>query len=261
MSGLSVRPRAQEPWRLFVKPLGLLLGLVIAGVVLKTLAGGVKGGLLAQYVVGHGVEGEAFFVAAGALLCAAGLPRQAVAFAGGYAFGLKLGLALAMVAQILGCVTDFFWARAFARDWVQGRIGGRLARLDAQLSAQPFMASLTLRLLPVGNNVVLSLLAGLSSVSAPAFLVASAIGYVPQTLVFALLAAACRSRTPSRSCSAGAVRGIRRARHRSDAALEAGPTQGLITSCSVRPSARRCLRLRAPSRFESFTPAAFVSSA
>jgi uncharacterized membrane protein YdjX (TVP38/TMEM64 family) len=49
------------------------------------------------------------------------------------------------------------------------------------------MASLTLRLLPVGNNVVLSLLAGLSSVSAPAFLVASAIGYVPQTLVFALL--------------------------------------------------------------------------
>jgi uncharacterized membrane protein YdjX (TVP38/TMEM64 family) len=62
-----------------------------------------------------------------------------------------------------------------------------MARLDAQLSAQPFMASLTLRLLPVGNNVVLSLLAGLSSVSAPAFLVASAIGYVPQTLVFALL--------------------------------------------------------------------------
>ncbi|MBW4022260.1 MAG: TVP38/TMEM64 family protein [Proteobacteria bacterium] len=172
---------------MFIKPLGLLLGLVIAGVVLKTLAGGLKGGLLAEYVVGHGIEGEAFFVAAGALLCAAGLPRQAVAFAGGYAFGLKLGLVLAMVAQVLGCVTDFFWARSFARDWVQGRIGARLARLDAQLSAQPFMASLALRLLPVGNNVALSLLAGLSSVSAPAFLVASAVGYVPQTLVFALL--------------------------------------------------------------------------
>ncbi len=121
------------------------------------------------------------------MLCAAGLPRQAVAFAGGYAFGLKFGIALAMLAQILGCVTDFFWARAFARDWVRARLGGRLARLDAQLSAQPFMASLTLRLLPVGNNLVLSLLAGLSSVSAPAFLLASAIGYLPQTLVFALL--------------------------------------------------------------------------
>jgi uncharacterized membrane protein YdjX (TVP38/TMEM64 family) len=177
----------KEIWRLLVKPLGLLLGLVLAGVVIKTLSGGLNNGLLAQYVVGHGIEGEAFFVAGGALLCAVGLPRQAVAFAGGYAFGLKLGFVLAMTAQILGCVVDFFWARAIARDWVRGRLGARLARLDSQLSAQPFMASLTLRLLPVGNNVVLSLLAGISSVGAVPFLAASFIGYVPQTLVFGLL--------------------------------------------------------------------------
>jgi uncharacterized membrane protein YdjX (TVP38/TMEM64 family) len=183
----SLPGRAPEPWRLFVKPLGLALGLVLAGVVLKTLAGGVKGGLFAHYVMGHGIEGEALFVVGGALLTAAGLPRQAVAFAGGYAFGLKIGLLLALLAQILGCVTDFFWARAVARDWVQARLGGRLAKLDARLSGHPFTASLTLRLLPIGNNTALSLLAGLSSVSAPAFLAASAIGYIPQTLVFALL--------------------------------------------------------------------------
>jgi uncharacterized membrane protein YdjX (TVP38/TMEM64 family) len=191
VSALSSQPafsgRPSEPWRLFIKPLGLALGLALAGVVLKTLAGGVKGGLFAQYVMGHGLEGEVLFVLGGALLTAAGLPRQAVAFAGGYAFGLKMGLALAMVAQFLGCVTDFFWARAIARDWVRARLGQRLAKLDARLSAQPFTASLTLRLLPVGNNVVLNLLAGLSSVSAQAFLAASAIGYLPQTLVFGLL--------------------------------------------------------------------------
>lgn len=179
--------RPQESWRLFVKPLGLAFGLILAGVVLKTLAGGVKGGVFAHYVMGHGFEGEIILVLGGALLTAAGLPRQAVAFAGGYAFGLKIGLVVAMVAQILGCVMDFFWARAIARDWVQARLGQRLARMDARLSAHPFTASLTLRLLPVGNNVALNLLAGLSSVSAPAFLTASAIGYVPQTLVFALL--------------------------------------------------------------------------
>jgi hypothetical protein len=126
----------KEIWRLLVKPLGLLLGLVLAGVVIKTLSGGLNNGLLAQYVVGHGIEGEAFFVAGGALLCAVGLPRQALAFAGGYAFGLKLGFVLAMTAQILGCVVDFFWARAIARDWVRGRLGARLARLDSQLSAR-----------------------------------------------------------------------------------------------------------------------------
>jgi len=185
-SDTSLR-RPQENWRLFVKPLGLAFGLILAGIVLQTLAGCVKGGVFAHYVVGHGFEGEIILVLGGALLTAAGLPRQAVAFAGGYAFGLKIGLVVAMAAQILGCVMDFFWARAIARDWVQARLGQRLARMDARLSAHPFTASLTLRLLPVGNNVALNLLAGLSSVSAPAFLSASAIGYVPQTLVFALL--------------------------------------------------------------------------
>lgn len=190
MSALSSETglrRPQESWRLFVKPLGLAFGLILAGVVLKTLAGGVKGGIFAHYIMGHGLEGEIILVLGGALLTAAGLPRQAIAFAGGYAFGLKVGLIVAMLAQILGCVLDFFWARAIARDWVQARLGQRLARMDARLSAHPFTTSLTLRLLPVGNNVALSLLAGLSSVSAPAFLTASALGYVPQTLVFALL--------------------------------------------------------------------------
>jgi uncharacterized membrane protein YdjX (TVP38/TMEM64 family) len=176
-----------EFWRFFVKPLGLLVGLVSAGVVLKTLAGGVKGGLLQHYVMGQGVEGEVVFFAAGALLTAAGLPRQAIAFAGAYAFGLKFGLLLAMLAQTTGCVIDFFWARAFARDWVRGKLGSRFARIDRQLEAQPFTASLTLRLLPVGNNVVLNLLAGLSSVRPLPFFLATVLGYLPQTLVFGLL--------------------------------------------------------------------------
>ena len=44
-----------------------------------------------------------------------------------------------------------------------------------------------LRLLPVGNNVLLNVAAGVSGVSAGWFLVGSAIGYLPQTIVFALL--------------------------------------------------------------------------
>jgi uncharacterized membrane protein YdjX (TVP38/TMEM64 family) len=66
-------------------------------------------------------------------------------------------------------------------------MGGRLARLDAFLAANPFGATLTLRLLPVGSNIVLNLLAGVSGVAAGPFVLASAIGYVPQTVVFTLL--------------------------------------------------------------------------
>jgi uncharacterized membrane protein YdjX (TVP38/TMEM64 family) len=41
--------------------------------------------------------------------------------------------------------------------------------------------------MPVGNNLALNLLAGMSGIAALPFLAATAIGYLPQTLVFALL--------------------------------------------------------------------------
>ena len=52
----------------------------------------------------------------------------------------------------------------------------------------PSAATLTLRLLPVGSNMLLNLVAGVSERARQApFMAASAIGYLPQTVVFALL--------------------------------------------------------------------------
>ena len=69
---------------------------------------------------------------------------------------------------------------------------GRAARLDGFLTANPFTATLTLRLLPVGNNFALNLLAGVSGIAAAPFVLASALGFVPQTAVFALLGSGVR---------------------------------------------------------------------
>jgi uncharacterized membrane protein YdjX (TVP38/TMEM64 family) len=54
------------------------------------------------------------------------------------------------------------------------------------LAAKPFTATLTLRLLPVGNNLLLNLFAGVTGLRVWPFLAASLIGYLPQTAVFAL---------------------------------------------------------------------------
>lgn len=126
-------------------------------------------------------------VALGAIACAVGVPRQVVAFAAGYGWGLIPAILLALAAQLVGCATDLFWARVVGRDFTRRWLGGRLARLDGVLSRRPFAATLALRLLPVGNNLVLNLLAGLSSLPAAAFLAASAIGYLPQTVIFVLM--------------------------------------------------------------------------
>lgn len=123
----------------------------------------------------------------GALACAVGIPRQVVAFIAGYGWSLLPGVLLALAAQLIGCATNLFWARAVGRNFVRRRLATRLARLDRILAKRPFAATLALRLLPVGNNLALNLLAGLSSLPAVPFFAASAIGYLPQTFIFVLL--------------------------------------------------------------------------
>jgi uncharacterized membrane protein YdjX (TVP38/TMEM64 family) len=162
------------------KPALLLTGLVVAGLA-------VRSGIGRQALDAPAQLGAAGFVVAAGLACALGVPRQVAAYAAGLGFGFWPGCALALVAKCLGGAADFIWVRAVARDWAARRMTGRLARLDAALARHPFTATVTLRLLPVGSNVALNLLAGVSGVAAGPFLAASALGYVPQTVVFALL--------------------------------------------------------------------------
>lgn len=131
--------------------------------------------------------GPVGFLLIAGMACAVGVPRQVTAYAAGLGFGLWTGCAVALAAQILGCAVDFVWARTIARDWAARRMRGRLAKLDAALARHPFSATLTLRLLPIGSNVALNLLAGVSGVAVAPFLAASLLGYMPQTLVFVLL--------------------------------------------------------------------------
>jgi uncharacterized membrane protein YdjX (TVP38/TMEM64 family) len=178
---MGPRRIGRQLWR----PLLLLGGLLAAGWALHEVAEAGWGESLAAAALSP--WGRFGFVAAGALACAVGAPRQAVAYAGGWGFAFPLGLALAMAAQVLGCVLDFAWARALARGWARRRMGARMRRLDGFLAAHPFAATLMLRLLPVGNNLALNLLAGASACPPTRFLAASALGYLPQTIVFVLL--------------------------------------------------------------------------
>ena len=66
------------------------------------------------------------------------------------------------------------------------RFGERVRRIEDFLAANPFSMTLLIRLLPVGNNFATCLAAGVTRVPAPPFLLGSLLGYVPQTLVFAL---------------------------------------------------------------------------
>lgn len=132
-------------------------------------------------------RGVLMMVLAGGLMTAVGLPRQVLAFSAGFVFGAPAGMVWALLGQILGCALDYTAARTVVGNWARRHFAGRWQKLDQFIIAQPFTATLTLRLLPIGSNTALNLLAGVTAVSPLAFLSASLLGYVPQTVIFALL--------------------------------------------------------------------------
>jgi uncharacterized membrane protein YdjX (TVP38/TMEM64 family) len=142
---------------------------------------------LVRLVSEGGVRGPTMFLILATFLTAIGLPRQIPAFVAGYAFGAWYGAAIALISQVLACSADFGWARLMGRSFVYRRFGPALRKIDATLAARPFIATLTFRLMPVGSNILLNLAAGLSSVRALPFITASAIGFIPQTVIFALI--------------------------------------------------------------------------
>jgi len=176
-------------FRILLKGLILMASLLAIGWAVE--ASGLAHRLDANWVDteirGNGVSGWLYYLGFGAVTVAVGLPRQAVCFLGGYAFGLGEGLLLAEAASGLGCLLCFLYARLMGRELVRHRFAERIEKLDAVLQGHPFTMATLIRLLPVGSNVLTNLVAGVSSVPLLPFLAGSLVGYLPQTVIFVLL--------------------------------------------------------------------------
>ncbi len=175
--------------KVLVRGLVLFVSLVLLGVIFRATSLGTffTEQWIDDVVRDHGIEGDLIFLAAGALLTAVGLPRQLVAFLGGYGFGFVWGAALATSAAAIGCIVAFFYARLFGRELVQHRFPDRIRHIDDFLHDNPFTMTLLIRFLPFGSNLLTNLAAGVSSVHATPFIAGSALGYLPQMIVFALV--------------------------------------------------------------------------
>lgn len=135
----------------------------------------------------RGTKGLLTFLAIVAVGSAIGIPRQVLAFLGGYAFGGWPGLAWTSLGLALGCSCGFFFSRLLGREMVQIRLGERARGIDAFLRANPFLMTVMIRLFPMGNNALVNLTAGVTSIPALPFILGSGVGYLPQTIVFVLL--------------------------------------------------------------------------
>jgi uncharacterized membrane protein YdjX (TVP38/TMEM64 family) len=171
-------------WRGFALILSLsIIGYVVHRLHLATL---LDVDWINHWVRGKGLRGEMLYLLVGSVMTALGMPRQVIAFFAGYSFGITTGLLLAVLASVVGAALAFGYARLLARRLIQAHFPNKVSRMDAFTRDAPFRKTLAIRLLPVGNNLVTSLMGGVSDIPALAFLSGSAVGYVPQSLIFAL---------------------------------------------------------------------------
>ncbi len=141
---------------------------------------------LAEWVNQNGFLGISSFVMLGAIAAAIGLPRQLIALIAGYSFGLLQGILLAISSISLGALLTFWFARFFARPWVQRRFPEATCKIDNFITEQPFLKILTIRFLPFGTNMLTNLVAGTTKLSAMIFFSASFLGFLPQSTLFVM---------------------------------------------------------------------------
>jgi len=190
--GAPERTHVKHPrviFRTLIRGMTLIVSLVVLGMLVEHMhpTEMLNQGWFDTHVRGQGLSGMWVFIGLTTLTTGVGFPRQIVSFLGGYAFGAAVGTLLGLIGTILGSVLSFYYAHWFAHDLVANHFPGRVRKLNDFLTGHTFSMAVILRLLPVGSNIATNLAAGVCRIPALPFLAGSGLGFLPQTLIFALV--------------------------------------------------------------------------
>jgi len=170
----------------------LLLAVIIVGSILFPPSEWIPAEAWGVMLEERGLSGMILFVVAGMLATSVGLPRQLVAFISGIAYGVLLGVTLSLLAALLGCYLTVRVSRLCLRESVHRRFPNMIEKLNNFVREDVFAKVLVLRLQPFGTNLITNVCVGFTSIPIKVFMSASAVGYVPQMLAFALLGSGIR---------------------------------------------------------------------
>lgn len=123
------------------------------------------------------------------LLPALFFPVAVLALAAGLLFGLGLGSLYTFIGAVLNCTLMFFVARYLGRSRIEAFLQKKLspawrARMAAAGGRSGFLLLIILRLIPAVPYNLINYAFGLTNMSFFAYILASAIGIIPGTLVF-----------------------------------------------------------------------------
>lgn len=134
----------------------------------------------------HYSSAAALFIGAYVLQTAFSLPGAAImTLAGGFLFGSFLGTLYVNLGATTGATLAFLAARYVLRDWVERKFGDRLGLIQEGFARNALSYLLTLRLIPLFPFFLVNMVSGLTRVGLPTYVMATAIGIIPGSFVYA----------------------------------------------------------------------------
>ncbi|MDT7846570.1 TVP38/TMEM64 family protein [Streptomyces justiciae] len=143
-----------------------------------------------------GAAAALVFAAAYGLCTVAFVPRPLLNLAAGALFGTQLGLGAALGGTVLGAGISFALGRILGQDALRPLLRGRwLKAADGQLSRHGFRSMLAVRLFPGVPFAAANYCAAVSRMGYVPFLLATALGSIPNTAAYVVAGA--RASTPT----------------------------------------------------------------
>ena len=159
---------------------------VVVAVVVAVVVGLPDVEALRVDIAAAGVAAPVLFYAVATL---APLPKNVLSALAGVLFGLVPGVALVMLAALLGAAGAFGLGRLLGRGAVERFTGARVARVDELLRRRGLLAVIGVRLVPVLPFTAINYAAGLTAVRIRDYALGTALGIIPGTVAFVALGA------------------------------------------------------------------------
>jgi uncharacterized membrane protein YdjX (TVP38/TMEM64 family) len=142
-----------------------------------------------ESIRGAGAVGVAVFAIAYGAAAILFLPGSILTAGAGFAYGPLWGTLLVSPVSVAAATLAFVLGRTVARGWVARRISGnpRFAAVDEAIGESGFKIVLLLRLSPLFPFNLLNYALGLTRLSLRDYVVASALGMLPGTILYVYL--------------------------------------------------------------------------
>jgi uncharacterized membrane protein YdjX (TVP38/TMEM64 family) len=128
----------------------------------------------------------AIFIGTYILVTGLSLPGAVIlTLAGGFVFGAGWAILFINLGATTGATLAFLTARYVLRDAVEQKFGARLGPFQEGFAKNAFSYLLTLRLIPLFPFFVVNLVSGLTRVNVGTYILATAIGIIPGSFVYA----------------------------------------------------------------------------